>query len=142
MILCGHSAGGHLAILVPLLNDAIRNSVRGICSISGLFDLEPVRDSYLNETLRLDEATARKFSPRHLDLAGLTCPVLLSVGLSESELFIQQSRDLIAGSQGLANFEYLECPGLNHYQMVHTLMEPNHLIPEFILKRAGMRTNF
>jgi arylformamidase len=141
LILCGHSAGGHLAILAPLMNAAIRNSVQGICSISGLFDLEPIRNSSLNETLQLDAATARKFSPRHLDLSVIVCPVLLSVGASESEVFIQQSRDLFGVSQGLENFEYLECPGLNHYQMVHTLLEQEHRIPEFILKTAGNRSD-
>ena len=91
IILCGHSAGGHLALIAPLLDAELREAIRGICSISGLFDLEPIRNSYLNHVLRLDADTVAQFSPIDLDLSTITCPVSVAVGLAESELFIQQS---------------------------------------------------
>src|SRR5271169_4813082 len=47
----GWSAGGHLAAM--LMNEA---PVAGGLAISGLFDLEPIRLSYLNEKLGLDAA--------------------------------------------------------------------------------------
>ena len=42
--LMGHSAGAHLAALIASLGAA---PVRGVCGISGIYDLEPVRLSYL-----------------------------------------------------------------------------------------------
>ena len=55
----GHSAGGHLAAMA-LATDwkaafgLPADLVKGVCAISGVFDLEPIRLCYLNEVLRLD----------------------------------------------------------------------------------------
>ena len=52
----GHSAGGHLAALL-MATDWPRFSpglpvdlVKGACAIGGIFDLEPIRLSFLNES--------------------------------------------------------------------------------------------
>src|ERR1700738_234170 len=58
MYVSGWSAGGHLAAM--LMDEA---SVAGGLAISGLFDLEPIRLSYLNEKLSLDAEQARRNSP-------------------------------------------------------------------------------
>ncbi len=57
----GHSAGGHFVGMMMATdwedysNSALGNDViAGGTSISGLFDLEPIRLYYLNETLGLD----------------------------------------------------------------------------------------
>ena len=54
----GWSAGGHVAAM--LMDEA---PVAGGLSISGLFELEPIRLSYLNEKLGLDAEQARRNSP-------------------------------------------------------------------------------
>jgi arylformamidase len=54
----GWSAGGHLAAM--LMDEAV---VAGGLAVSGLFDLEPIRLSYLNEKLGLDAEQARRNSP-------------------------------------------------------------------------------
>ena len=54
----GWSAGGHLAAM--LMDEAV---VAGGLTISGLFDLEPIRLCYLNEKLGLDAEEARRNSP-------------------------------------------------------------------------------
>ena len=51
----GHSAGGHLT--TTAITDL---RVAGGIAISGIYDLEPIRLSYLNEKLRLDVAEARR----------------------------------------------------------------------------------
>src|SRR5258708_17496233 len=68
----GHSAGGHLtamAMSVP--------GVKGGVAISGLFDLEPIRLSYLNDAVRMDEAEARRNSPIH-HLPAKSAPLVLA----------------------------------------------------------------
>ena len=58
IVVSGWSAGGHLTSM------ALSNpNVRAGMAISGIYDLEPIRHSYLNEKLRLDEATSRRNSP-------------------------------------------------------------------------------
>src|SRR3984893_3580288 len=54
----GWSAGGHLAAM--LMDEA---PVAGGLAISALFDLRPIRLSYLNEKLGLDTEQARRNSP-------------------------------------------------------------------------------
>ena len=55
----GHSAGGHLAA-ITLMTDwpgfgLPEDMIKGVCAISGVFDLEPIRLCYLNEVVGLDE---------------------------------------------------------------------------------------
>ena len=54
----GWSAGGHLTAMAMS-----HPAVRGGLAISGIYDLEPMRLSYINDKLRLDEAEARRNSP-------------------------------------------------------------------------------
>ena len=46
------------------------DAIRGGCGVSGLYDLVPIRRSYLNEVLALDDATAERNSPERLRPAG------------------------------------------------------------------------
>src|ERR1700759_4468496 len=54
----GWSAGGHLTAMA-----LSHPKVRAGMAISGIYDLEPIRHSYLNEKLGLDEAASRRNSP-------------------------------------------------------------------------------
>ena len=51
-------------------------------AISGIYDLEPIRHSYLNEKLRADEATCRRNSPM-MQEGGPLKPLSLVVGSAE-----------------------------------------------------------
>src|SRR6185295_14458485 len=83
----GHSAGGHLAAMLMSTDWSAfaglpADVVKAGCGISGLYDLEPIRLSYLNETLGLTMETARRNSPVHLVPASAG-PLLLPVGALE-----------------------------------------------------------
>ena len=136
--LAGHSAGGHLALMCYLLNKSLRGSVRAICSVSGLFDLLPVKNSYLNEVLQLDEETAKDFSPQTRDLSALTCPTLLAVGSGETDLFIEQSKNIYQKNKTSAPLSYFEYDDLNHYQIVHKLADANSPLTRFILENGKL----
>lgn len=93
----GHSAGGHLTATVcstdwksdyGLPNDFIRGGI----PISGIFDLQPMRYSYLQPVLMLDDETIRRYSPC-LNIPQQGPPLLLSVGEKESSEFHRQARD-------------------------------------------------
>ena len=58
IVVSGWSAGGHLTSMA-LSNPHVRAGM----AISGIYDLEPIRHSYLNEKLKLDEAMSRRNSP-------------------------------------------------------------------------------
>jgi arylformamidase len=91
----GHSAGGHLAAMA-LATDWTgfglpADVIKGVCAISGVFDLEPIRLCYLNQVVGLDEAQARRNSPVLLP-PHHHCPVMVTVGEYETPAFHQQSQ--------------------------------------------------
>ena len=141
IILCGHSAGGHLALMTYLMNDNLRSNIQAICSLSGIFDLESIKNSYLNKVLQLDEEDVELYSVSNKDLSALKCPVLLSVGSNETNFFIEQSKNLYTENNLETPIEYYEYPGLNHYQIVHTLGQENSPLVNFVLEKIKKGDN-
>jgi len=84
----GHSAGAHLLAMLP----AEENSpLEAALLISGIYDLEPIRLTYVNDPLRLDADTARALSPLFLGPVP-SCPVRVVVADNETAEFKRQSR--------------------------------------------------
>lgn len=130
LYLAGHSAGGHLTAMMlatdwrevdPALPAA---PVKGACALSGLYDLEPIRLSFLNDVLALvPEAVARN-SPLYMDpMADI--PLILSVGDRETDEFKRHQAELSAswGANGLA-VEEIPAPGCHHYTIVEHFGDP------------------
>lgn len=136
IILSGHSAGGHLSLMTYLMNVSLRPSIKALCSLSGIFDLQPIKNSYLNEVLQLSESDVHAFSVSNKDLSVLKCPALLSVGAGETDLFIEQSKSLYAENKSLVGLEYYEYEKLNHYQIVHKLGQEDNPLVSFILEKS------
>ena len=132
MVLSGHSAGGHLALMAYLMNPDLQSSIKGICSLSGIFDLAPIKNSYLNQDLGLSQEDVESFSVANKDFSQLKCPTLLSVGASETDLFIDESRNLFEQQKTKAPLSYYEYPELNHYEIVHKLGEGESPLAQFI----------
>jgi arylformamidase len=115
----GHSAGGHLtamALSVP--------GVKGGLAISGLFDLEPIRLSYLNDAVRMDEAEAWRNSPLH-HLPAKSAPLVVSVGADELPELRRQSEEYYAAwtKAGLKG-RYLPLQGHEHFSILEELAKP------------------
>jgi len=127
---CGHSAGGHLGLML-LANDWTsyepglpQDLVKGVCSIGGIFDLEPIRLSYLNKTLRMDGADAHRNSPLHLTYR-TSAPLSLVVAADESDEFQRQSREMRDVWRALDYpVEVVIPPGLDHFDVVNDLANP------------------
>jgi arylformamidase len=117
----GHSAGGHLAAMA-----AVAHPVRAVVSLSGLHDLEPIRQSFVNEWLGLDARTAHALSPVH-HLPASACRLFTSAGERESEDgFKTQGRALIgAWSAHTESAEYADSPDDNHFTNILRLRNAN-----------------
>ena len=67
--LTGHSAGGHLTAMLLATNwdewGVSPSPINGAVPVSGLFDLEPLRVSYLNEDLKMSKKESGRNSPIH-----------------------------------------------------------------------------
>ena len=131
LFLAGHSAGGHLAALAltgaygPSDHPPIRG-LQGICSVSGVYDLEPIRLSFLQDVLKLTPGTAHDLSPLRRPPLG-PAPMIAAVGGEETTEFREQQDDLVAAWRlaGCA-MEVIELPGRTHYTAVDALGEPDH----------------
>ncbi|MTI01399.1 alpha/beta hydrolase [Roseibium sp. RKSG952] len=94
--LSGHSAGGHLASMVMASSsDVLARSglrVRDVILISGVFDLEPISLTPVNDPLQLSPVEVHDLSPNlHLPTPGPRYRVI--VAERDTPEFIRQSRD-------------------------------------------------
>ncbi len=119
IVVAGHSAGGHLAAMC-----AVDAPVAGLATLSGLHDLRPVADSFVNEWLQLDGARAAALSPALLAPAAPT-PVLAATGARETDAFRAQGRDFAAAwcARGCAA-TYEDSPGDDHFAIASRLYDP------------------
>ncbi|XWN31898.1 MAG: alpha/beta hydrolase [Devosia sp.] len=121
-VIVGHSAGGHLAVQMAL--DLERPPTAAV-SISGLFDLEPLRHAFIQRELDLTNDDVARYSP--LPRAGaLKCPVHLSAGAEESVEFRRQSAvmfEAIRGAGGSAELAFVG--GTHHSSVVAALADPS-----------------
>ena len=140
----GHSAGGHLAAMLlsclwqQVDPDLPPDLVKDALSVSGLYDLEPLRHApFIQGALGLTAADALRTSP-----AGMPAPyvgegrgVLVSVvGGYESGEFRRQNR-LIRQAWGEEAVPVCEeVPGRNHFSVVDALVEPRHQLHKLVLQ--------
>lgn len=140
--LAGHSAGGHLATLAAttdwpgLSSELPPGLVRGVCSISGLYDLEPIRHSYLNAVLALDEPEAAALSPMATLPAKPSGPQLLAVGGLESAEYHRQQADYAARLREARHpVQAIVLEGRHHFSAVDALAEPDSSLFEGVLRQ-------
>jgi len=127
----GHSAGGHLTAAVAAADWRAQPGVpagtrpAGGFAFSGLHDLEPIRLCYLNDTLAMDEAEARRNAP-----LGMAPPPdgdwTLLVGGAEGPEYLRQSADLAAawGSDDARRVRMEVVAGADHFSIVGPLADP------------------
>jgi arylformamidase len=127
---CGHSAGGHLAAMLlatdwPAFGDGLPpDLVKGACAIGGIFDLEPIRLSFLNEKLHLTPEQVERQSPLRVSYP-VKAPLSLVLAIDESEEFHRQSAEMKTFWQGLGFPADLAIPpGLDHFNVVNQLRDP------------------
>jgi arylformamidase len=128
IVVAGHSAGGHLAAMLlccdwpAVAPDLPARLVAGAHSISGLFDLEPLRHTpFLKDDLQLTAASARRLSPALFPAPA--APLYATVGGDESEEFVRQN-ELIRRAWGPDAVPVCESvPGRNHLDILHDLAD-------------------
>lgn len=136
--MAGHSAGGHLAVMMMIANDHnIPGILKGVFSLSGLFNLEPVRLSDINQVLNLDDQAVFSNSPVNLN-PSCSCSLLITVGEEESDEFRDQSKELYTGWKKLnKDTQFHELKEINHYSIVETLADKKSFLHKEILKIIG-----
>jgi arylformamidase len=122
LVIAGHSAGGHLTAMAARLP-----GVTAALPVSGLFDLEPIRLSYLNAPLHMDTTEAGANSPLHHPLPSI--PVTVAVGGQELPELVRQSTEYAAtfaaaGRPGRP----LIVPAATHFTILESVARPEGVL--------------
>jgi arylformamidase len=141
----GHSAGGHLASLLlscrwkDIAADLPAQLLTGALSVSGVFDLEPLRHTpFLQGDLKLTPQSVARLSPAFFPRPK-QAKLFAVVGMDESEEFRRQNR-LIRDVWGPTAVPVNETvPGLNHFTVLRNLADPAGRIHALALRLLGLR---
>ena len=143
--LAGHSAGGHLATMLlscrwkELAEDMPAQPLAGALSISGLYDLEPLRHTpSLQADLQLTPTSVARLSPAFFPRPK-GARLYATVGLDESDEFVRQNH-LIRDVWGPTAVPVCETlPGVNHFTVLRRLVDPDSRLHELALRLLGLR---
>lgn len=145
IVVSGHSAGGHLTAMMqatdwPAIDAAVpSNAVAGGLPISGIYDVEPIRLTPLNDAVQLGPDDVAAVSP--MFLAPRTgSPAIIAFGGDEYDEFDRQASDLAKtwAEQGVETAT-LNMPGRDHFTALSALAEPDHDLFAAALKLLGLR---
>lgn len=128
----GWSAGGHLTAMA-----VDERGVRGGLAISGIYDLEPIRLSYLNDKLRLDAADARRNSPL-LNLPTTSRPLIVTYGGGELPELRRQSEEFaLARTRARLAGRVVPLAGHNHFTILEELARPDGALTALVRELAS-----
>jgi acetyl esterase/lipase len=119
IVVSGWSAGGHLAAMA-----LTHPRVAAGLAISGVYELAPIGETYLDEKLRLTDEEIATLSPLRLPV--VPKPLAIAYGTSELPALVADSRDLharrhAAGAPGAL----LPIAGADHFSILEELRRPD-----------------
>jgi len=126
-VVSGWSAGGHLTAMA-----LAHPTVSAGLAISGVFELGPIRDTYLNEKLRLTDAEIATLSPLRLPVVGKR--LAIAYGTRELPPLVGDSRALHAmRAAAHAPGALLPIAGANHFTILDALSSPEGELTRHLL---------
>ncbi|HJO68496.1 MAG TPA: alpha/beta hydrolase [Rhodospirillales bacterium] len=140
----GNSAGGHLAAMMATTDwpafdaDLPADLITGTCGISGIYDLEPIRLCFLNDTLGVGPGEVARLSPIALEPRGASA-TLLAVGDREGPEFVRQAEDLAAAWRHRgAQADVRVLAGIDHFSILVELEDPASALSRAIHAQMGL----
>jgi acetyl esterase/lipase len=122
VVLSGWSAGGHLTAMCldhPLVKAGL--------AISGLFEMGPIRDTYLNAKLQLTDEEIVTLSPMRLPTVNKK--LAIAYGTAELPPLVSDSREYHAlRSAAHRPGALIPVAGANHFTIVHELRDPDGVL--------------
>lgn len=121
----GSSAGGHLVAEVISTDWKAygydKCPLKGALAISGVFDLEPLVKTYVNDPLKMTVKDAHALSPL-LHIPDQACPIIFTVGENETSEFHRQTAEYMKACEekGIET-SYVDMPVFNHFDIVMNL---------------------
>ncbi len=140
MAVGGHSAGAHLTAMclqTPWAQDygLPQDPIAAAVLVSGVYDIAPLRYSYLQPMIQLDEGTVRRQSPLFAVRACRT-PIWVNWGTEETSEFARQAASfhaawLLAGNTG----DLSALPGADHFIGLHGFEHADSLLCQWLREK-------
>jgi len=130
VVLSGWSAGGHLTAMClghPRVNAGL--------AVSGVFELGPIRDTYLNDKMQFTDAELASLSPLRLPM--IRKPMAITYGTAELPPLVADSRDLHArrAAEHLSG-ALIPVAGADHFTITHELRDADGELTKQVLLLA------
>lgn len=126
IVVSGHSAGAHLSAMAALRLPP--GTITGLVLIGGVFDLEPVARTPINDALGLDEAESRRLSVTWQVRPGLP-PAAVIWGVDETDEFRRQNRELVDAWRTAGNAAMgIEVADRHHFDLPLELGDPTSVL--------------
>lgn len=133
LVIAGHSAGAHLcAMMLGTDWKAKPPGIVGALLIGGIFELEPIRLTYVNDALGMDMVQAARNSPARM-VRRMGCPLALCWGENDTREFRRQSREM---AELWGATDIWEQPGRHHFDSPLELGIPGTRLFETALAMA------
>ncbi|XP_027706018.1 kynurenine formamidase [Vombatus ursinus] len=141
--LCGHSAGAHLASMVLLTDWAeheVIPNIKGFFLVSGIYDLEPIVHTYVNDILQMTLEEAQRNSPMFCQKEAQsqvtsTCELIIAVGQHDSPEFHRQSLDYFQALRLHGwRVSFIEISNVDHFDIIEKLIQNEYILTQVILK--------
>ncbi|KAK7118963.1 hypothetical protein R3I94_020969 [Phoxinus phoxinus] len=145
LYLCGHSAGAHLAAMVLSTDWSeydVSPQIKGALLVSGVYDLQPILSTYVNEPLKMTGEVALRNSPSHflsqLKVSSTSCDIIVAVAQNDSPEFRKQSEEYFKAleSAGLA-VSLEDVPDADHFSIIEQLADEHYSLTQLLLKMMG-----
>jgi arylformamidase len=123
----GHSAGGHITGMIlatdwkeiseELPSDIVKTGI----PISGLYQLDPIRETTIADALGLDDEESKELSP-HFFKPKTDAPILVTLGGGETPEFHWQTDHFVdKWKEHRAPLDYFAEPEVDHFGVVERL---------------------
>jgi arylformamidase len=138
----GHSAGGQLTAMCLQTEWArdyglVQDPIKAAVCISGIYDITPLRFSYLQPMIQLDEGIVRRNSPQFL-CRPCTTPTWVTWGGAESAEFARQAQTFHDNWTALGNQSELRAiAGADHFTVLAGFEQPGGELCEWLAAQLG-----
>ena len=142
--LSGHSVGGQLATMAALAPwadtyDIAQDVVKSVLAISGVFDLRPVQQCYVQDFVKLSDHEVDTLAP-HTNARRTAALLHCAVGDGETDEFVRQSADFLAAWRAVGNEGESEVlPGVDHLTILDQLAQPHGRLCQLALRLIEAR---
>ena len=142
VVVGGHSAGGHLGAMCLQARWAedyglAADPLAGAVLVSGIYDIAPLRHSYLQPQVRLDDGVVARCSPL-FHIRACRTPLLVTWGGDESAEFARQSTGFHESWRAAGNAsELLPIPGAHHFSVLDGFVDAGSAVCRWIARRLG-----